>query len=98
MPTKGSPVRLSHSLGQFGIKAVPGGRPRTLVCADDAGQAHRHGFALANGRFYFPRINRTADVWVAEATREVVHPRSSSERDCGGQDHFLFTDRGHIHR
>ena len=57
----------------FAIHAVPsaGGPSRTLVYADAPDrQAHRLGFAVANGRFYFTLSDRKADVWVAEAERK----------------------------
>jgi hypothetical protein len=63
----------SDSLQQFTIRAVPaeGGTPRTLVYADAPDQQlHRYGLAVSNGRFFFPLIERKADVWVAEVERK----------------------------
>jgi serine/threonine-protein kinase len=63
----------SDSLQQFTIRAVPaeGGAPRTLVYADAPDQQlHRYGLAVSNGRFFFPLIERKADVWVAEVERK----------------------------
>jgi len=54
------------------IQAVParGGAWRTIVYANDPDrQFYRYGFTVANGRFYFPLIERKADVWVAELER-----------------------------
>ena len=59
----------SDSLQRFAIRAVPssGGQPRTLVYANAPDQQlYRYGLAVSNGRFYFPLIDRKADVWVAE--------------------------------
>jgi serine/threonine-protein kinase len=61
-----------ESLQGLRIQAVPatGGTWRTLVYPDDPDrQYHRYGLAVANGRFYFPLIERKADVWVAELER-----------------------------
>jgi TolB protein len=54
------------------IQALPatGGQWRTLVYPNDPDrQFYRYGLALANGRFYFPLIERKADIWVAEVER-----------------------------
>ena len=62
----------TDSLGRVLIRGVAaaGGPSRTLVYADTLHQlAHRNGFTMVNGRFYFPLIERQADVWVAEVGR-----------------------------
>jgi TolB protein len=58
------------SNGRFVIQAVslPDGKPRVAAYADNPlSQSWRLGFAVHGDRFYFPLIERKADVWVAEA-------------------------------
>jgi eukaryotic-like serine/threonine-protein kinase len=55
--------------GRLAIQAVslPGGRPRTLVYADDPlNQRFRFGLAVSEGRLYLPVQEASMDVWVAE--------------------------------
>jgi Tol biopolymer transport system component len=56
------------SLRGFIVRSVSaeGGRTRTLVYANSPDQLHRYGFSASNDRFFFPLIQRKADVWVAE--------------------------------
>ena len=61
------------STGRTVISAWPiaGGRPRTLVYADNPPiQGYRYGFDMVGDRFYLPLVEVRADVWVAE-----VEPR-----------------------
>ncbi|HEU5154970.1 MAG TPA: protein kinase, partial [Gemmatimonadales bacterium] len=58
------------SSGRFVIQAVslPDGNPRVVAYADNPlSQSWRLGFAVRGDRFYFPLIERKADVWVGEA-------------------------------
>jgi hypothetical protein len=57
------------STGRTVISAWPiaGGRPRTLVYADNPPiQGYRYGFDMIGDRFYLPLVEIRADVWVAE--------------------------------
>ncbi|MEO6056598.1 MAG: protein kinase [Gemmatimonadales bacterium] len=59
----------SDTLGLFRIVAIPldGRRATTVAYADvPARQFHRHGIAVSRGRLFFPLVERTSDVWVAE--------------------------------
>ncbi|HEX3234082.1 MAG TPA: hypothetical protein VHR41_07775, partial [Gemmatimonadales bacterium] len=63
----------NDSLQRFMIRAIPlsGGAPRTLVYANAPDQQlHRFGLSVSKGRFYFPLVDRKADVWVAEVERK----------------------------
>jgi hypothetical protein len=58
------------SSGRFVIQALsmPDGNPRVVAYADNPlSQSWRLGFAVHGDRFYFPLIERKADVWVGEA-------------------------------
>jgi Tol biopolymer transport system component len=58
------------SSGRFVIQAVslPDGNPHVVAYADHPlSQSWRLGFAVHGDRFYFPLIERKADVWVGEA-------------------------------
>jgi Tol biopolymer transport system component len=58
------------SSGRFVIQALslPDGHPRVVAYADNPlSQSWRLGFAVHGDRFYFPLIERKADVWVGEA-------------------------------
>jgi Tol biopolymer transport system component len=60
----------NDSLQRFRIRAISagGGVPRTVVYADAPDrQLRRYGLAVSTGRFYFPLVERKADVWVAES-------------------------------
>ncbi|HJQ66416.1 MAG TPA: protein kinase [Gemmatimonadales bacterium] len=57
------------SAGRFTIKSVSpsGGVPRTVAYGNDpVSQGRRYGLAVSRGRFYFPLVERKADIWVAE--------------------------------
>jgi eukaryotic-like serine/threonine-protein kinase len=57
------------STGHFTIKSVSpsGGVPKTLVYGNDpVSQGRRYGLAVHSGRFFFPLVERKADIWVAE--------------------------------
>jgi Tol biopolymer transport system component/tRNA A-37 threonylcarbamoyl transferase component Bud32 len=63
----------NDSLQGFMIRAIPaaGGPARTLVYGSSPDQQlHRYGLSASNGRFYFPLVERKADVWVAETERK----------------------------
>lgn len=65
-------IYFTQPVQRFAIKAVPasGGVPRTVVYSNEPDrQLYRYGLSVSNGRFYFPLIDRKADVWVAEAER-----------------------------
>jgi len=57
------------STGHFTIKSVSpsGGAPKTRAYGNDpVSQGRRYGLAVSHGRFFFPLIERKADIWVAE--------------------------------
>jgi len=66
-------IYFTQPVQRFAIKAVPasGGVPRTVVYTNEPDrQLYRYGLSVSNGRFYFPLIDRKADVWVAEVERK----------------------------
>ena len=63
---------MTDRTGRMVILAVPiaGGRPRLLAYADDPmRQVYDRGLVVSGGRFYFPLVERKADVWVGELGR-----------------------------
>ena len=55
---------------KIGSVSPAGGTPRTLAYGNDpVRQGRRFGFAAGEGRFFFPVVERKADIWVADITR-----------------------------